>query len=110
MIFGESARQVRRVEGPRDRYGDITYIDAELGAINGVSLQSATTSEPYEANRNLVTLQAVLYVPAGTDVQPSDKLIVRGTTYEVTGQPIGEINSFTGTAGMIPVPIKVVTG
>ena len=41
--------------------------------------------------------------------RPTDGLTVRGVAYEVEGQPIGEVNVFTGTQSMIPVRLRRVS-
>lgn len=108
MIFGETAGHTRR-ETYTTPIGQTMTRDVELPPIHGCSLQAATTAEASEDISFKVTTEAVLYVPAGTDVRPTDGLTVRGVAYEVEGQPIGEISMFTGTQSMIPVRLRRVS-
>lgn len=108
MIFGETAGHTRR-ETYRTPIGQTMTRDVALPPIRGCSLQAATTAEASDDISFKVTTEAVLYVPPGTDVRPGDGLTVRGVPYEVEGQPVGEVNVFTGTQSMIPVRLRRVS-
>ena len=59
--------------------------------------------------QNLVTSDMALWLPFGTVITPTDRVIVRGDVYEVDGNPAVFVNPFTGTSG-VQVNLKRVTG
>ena len=82
--------------------------------VPGCIIQQARSTEPYQSDTQGVLLveQAVVYVPAAyaPAITSSDDLTIRGHLYRVEGQPLTERSAFTGDTGMVPVPVKRVTG
>ena len=82
--------------------------------VPGCIIQQARSTEPYQTDTQGVLLveQAVVYVPAtyAPAITAQDDLTIRGHLYRVEGQPLAERSAFTGDTGMVPVPVKRVTG
>lgn len=112
MMYGETVKHTRR-ETYRSPIGQTMTRDVELPPIRGCSLQVATTAENPSDAADIafkVSTEVILYVPPRTDVRPLDMLTVRGgIEYEVEGQPVAEVNGFTGTQSMIPVRLRRVS-
>lgn len=82
--------------------------------VPGCIIQQARSTEPYQPDTLgfLLVEQAVVYVPAAyaPAITAQDDLTIRGLLYRVEGQPLAERSAFTGDPGMVPVPVKRVTG
>lgn len=96
-------------------YGEtVTVVRAGLvddGYGNEVPDWANGTSTPYEGcavaqgsrgsevltDRNAVLSDLVVFMPSGADVLPTDRLSVRGRTYEVVGEPFDWVSPFTAT-------------
>lgn len=110
MIFGEQVQHVRKVMTGRNAHGQPIYEDQVQPPIYGASLQGIDTTEPNDGMSFRVTTDMILYVPPGTNVLALDKMTVRGKTYEVQGEAVGQVSAFTGTAAHLPVKLKRITG
>lgn len=110
MIFGENVIHTRRVQTGRTPQGAPIYEDQVQPAIHGASLQRVDSVEPNDAASFRVSTEAVLYVPASAVIKALDKMTVRGATYEVQGESLGEVSAFTGFLAHIPVKLKKITG
>jgi hypothetical protein len=60
--------------------------------------------------RELVTWDLDLYLPPDADVDPVDRCVVRGSTYDVDGMPQRYQNPFTGWSPGVTVRLKEVSG
>ena len=78
--------------------------------VEGVAVESRPSGEPTQEARNAVTSGFTLYFPAGTTVGPQNRVVVRGSTYEVLGEPAEWINPFTGWAPGLVVQVERVEG
>ena len=88
-MIGESVTLLARVAGTPDRYGNPTYTWPLPGStIPGVLVAPGKSTEGNEAIRSEVDTALTLYrLPFDVAVWPGDRIIVRGTTWEVPGQP-----------------------
>lgn len=59
----------------------------ELDLTTLVPAEPRPSAEPVQNARNAVTDGWTIYLPAGSDVVPSDRLRVRGADYSVLGEP-----------------------
>jgi hypothetical protein len=64
------------------------------------------SSGEYNRFQATVTVGLSVYLPAGTNVDPKDRMIVRGVTYEVVGEPADWRNPFTGSTPGIEVALE----
>lgn len=110
MMFGESVTHIRKVLIGRNAHGQPIYEDQVQPPIYGASLQGIDTTEPNDAMSFRVTTDMILYVPPNTAVLALDKMTVRGKTYEVQGEAVGQVSAYTGTRAHLPVKLKRITG
>lgn len=78
--------------------------------IPGCGFNPGQSSEPVQDARNAVVTQPEVYAPAGSDVLPGDRLVVRGVTYEVDGRPADYRSPFTGWTPGLVIALKEVQG
>lgn len=89
-----------------DRYGKpIPGPDADV-TIGGCLVAPASSSEPVGVGRLAVITQDTIYMPPGTDVVAGDRLVVRGKTFTVEGDP----SDWSGGPGGVAVAVKRVDG
>lgn len=92
----EAVSRVRLVQDGEDRYGEpvFTTVTTELPP---ALFAPGGTSEPIEPGREPVVAAPTLYWPRRwPDVMASDRLIVRGETYSVDGEPAAWNGSLAG--------------
>lgn len=71
---------------------------------------SPSSSSEENAGRAAVIVGLALHAPAGADILSTDRVVVRGDTYEVDGE-VGDWRSpFSGVAKGIEVALKRVSG
>jgi hypothetical protein len=73
-----------------DRYGQTTLDWTAPATASITTLAPAEprpSSEPVQDARNSVTDGWTLYLPEGSDVTPADRMVVRGDTHFVIGEP-----------------------
>lgn len=98
---------VTRIRAPvtTDRYGNEVrdWPHATSTPYPGCGIaQGAAGTETVTADRDVVITDLVVYMPISTDVTASDRLEVRGHTYEIVGTPFAWRNPFTGrTFGLV---------
>ena len=78
--------------------------------VAGVGVEPRPSGEPTQEARNATTSGFTLYLPAGTEIGPQNRVVVRGGTYEVLGEPAEWVNPFTGWAPGIVVQVERVEG
>jgi hypothetical protein len=78
--------------------------------VTGVGVEPRPSGEPTQEARNSVVSGFTLYLPAGTEVAPDNRVTVRGDTYEVLGEPAEWVNPFTGWAPGVVVQVQRVEG
>lgn len=79
-------------------------------AIPGCAFNPGQSAEPLQVARNAVTSQPEVYAPTGSDVLPGDRLVVRGKTYDVDGQPADWRSPFTGWEPGLVIALKLTEG
>lgn len=79
---------ILRAHTAADRYGDSskTWTSATSTVTKGW-LSQASSQEPTSPGRVAEVTTWQLYLPAGTDIEASDRVVIDGTTYEVDGPP-----------------------
>lgn len=60
--------------------------------------------------RDTVLAGLTLYAPSGTDLRPTDRVLVDGVLYEVDGLPGGFASPFTGSSGPLVASLQYITG
>jgi hypothetical protein len=92
--------------------GEATDVDwstpDELELLGGFN--PGQSSEPLQDARNAVTTQPEFYTDFGSDVLAGDRLVVRGKTYDVDGDPADWHSPFTGWEPGMVIPLKRTEG
>lgn len=72
-----------------DPVGSATTVDVH-GCIfaPGPSTENVSNGGTTVIRSNQVDTDATVYAPAGTAVKPTDRILARGVTYEVVGDPL----------------------
>lgn len=78
--------------------------------IDGCGFNPGSSTEPLQDARNAVVTRPEVYAPSGADVLAGDRLVVRGDTYEVFGNPGDYRSPFTGWAPGLAIPLQRVEG
>ena len=87
-MIGETVTILTRTETGTDRYGKPVYDWPEPGAqVHGCAVAPRSSIEPAEIARTPVYEGLAVYMPPGVSVTPYDRLVIRGTVYEVDGDP-----------------------
>ena len=80
----ESVTRIQRNSSGTDAYGQPVYVDTETEILAMVSARVQGTN--YSPDEIVVADGLTLYLPAGTEVEDSDRFRVRGKVYAVDGQ------------------------
>lgn len=112
FAHGETVTR-QRAQTHTDRYG-ATVRDWSLppteATLTDCAFNPGQSSEPVQDARNSVITQPEVYAPSGSDILPGDRLVVRGKTYDVDGQPADWRSPFTGWTPGLVVALKIVEG
>lgn len=102
--FGETVTVTRQVQA---KHGDKTPGDAH--DVSGCAVWPTTTTETVGGQDTVIWGLTVL-MPPGTDVLATDKVALRGVSYDVNGEPALYESPLTGTQSGIEVLLKTETG
>lgn len=103
----------------RIRAGASTTPDGYGNAVPGADVETSlptlgiaprSSSEFNQPGRTAVIVGLTVFFPGGTDVLSTDRFRVRGTVYEVDGEPGDWRSPFTGRRPGVEVALKRVTG
>ena len=94
-----------------DRYGDTTtvYGTAVTHRIRRCAFDPGGTSEIHDGRTAVIT-RPTLYLPPRADIRPTDRVVVRGKTYEVGGEPAVWTNPYSGSTKGVVVPLGEAVG
>lgn len=111
FAFGETVVFEAVNSSTRDSHGNSVLTYAPGVPIEGWGFSPGGSVETYEPGRNKVVTSPQLFRPA-VDFIPGarDKCTVRGTEYEVDGDPQKWIHPMTGWEAGVVVTLKVVDG
>lgn len=87
----------------RDRYGDPTGADQPPRPLDGCLVAPGSSVENND-HANQISSTVTLYTPVDADIRPTDRIIVRGLTYEVDGE-----SQQWGNQGLV-INLRRVTG
>jgi hypothetical protein len=95
-----------------DRYGNPTadWTAATSTEVDGAAVAPRLQPEQTDEGRQAAVDALTAYLPPGTDVVHTDRVVVRGLTYEVDGRPAVWTSPFTATTRGIEVPLRRVAG
>jgi hypothetical protein len=87
-MVGESVTRVRPVQSGTDRYGVPVYTDSTVVLEERAAFDPGGSREPVEVGRAPVVTNPKLYFRGAIpDLKATDRLIIRGRTYTVQGDP-----------------------
>lgn len=78
--------------------------------VHGVGVEPRPSGEPAQDARNSVTSGFTLYFPADAVVTPANRVVVRGRTYDVLGEPAVWRSPFTGWTPGVVVQVERTEG
>lgn len=104
LAFPETVTVIRQTV---DAYGDTTA--GASHEIEDCAAWPTTSTETVAGGQDVVIFGLTLWLPPGSDILSTDKVTVRGTTYDVNDQPALYKNPHTGTSG-IEVLLTAATG
>ena len=111
LPLGEPVTILRRVQTGTDRYGKPVYDWPEPGVeVPRCAVSPRMSEEPAQVGREQVITGLTVYLPPGTEIEPYDRLRVRGRVYEVVGEPGEWRNPYSGRSVGVQVAIKRVEG
>lgn len=103
--FTETVTVVRQVV---DNWGNHTA--GATHDVDGCAVWPFGVSGEVVVGEDTVTWDMYVLMPAGSDVVATDRVIVRGITYDVVGEPIRWISPLTGRQPGVQVNLKTATG
>lgn len=108
----ETATILRAADGGSDRYGNAVedWADATETEVEVLGWAPRGDSEERADGRQGGVDTGVLYVPSGTDVTTTDRVLFRGVTYRVDGTPTDWRNPYTGSTPGLEVNLRRVDG
>jgi hypothetical protein len=92
-----------------DPFGDPLPGEAGRTSVAGVFAPGSTSEDLLGRGATAYTT-ATLYLPVGTDVRRTDRVEVRGTVWEVDGEPVEWRSPGTGRRAGLQVNLRAVKG
>jgi hypothetical protein len=111
--FGETITILRAPYALDEYSGEVTGLNWMLATritITGCGIAPASSSEPLRDSRSEVDSAVDVYVPVGSNIRAQDRLIIRGETWSVEGDPAVWSHPMTGWSPGIVVRAKKVDG
>lgn len=113
FAYGETVTRLRATAATDPYSGESTELSwsspNEL-AVEGVAVAPGAFTESAQPDRERVDIHYTLYGPYDADIEPLDRIVVRGVTCEVVGKRQDWRNPFTGTESGCVVEVKKVAG
>lgn len=100
--FGHQVTLVKRVPGPKDDYGDDTFVTTEV-TVTGAFDPGGGYGEN---GADTVDTRPSVLLPPGVDLDWTSAVKYAGTTYEVDGPPMPWSSPFTGRQFGVQVKLK----
>lgn len=105
---GTETIQVFRDSADLDRWGEQTE-DLVPDEIRGCVVLPRGVGGEENQNASTVISGLQVFCPPGSDVKATDEVVVRGTRYEVDGEP-GDYRSASGRPKVLLVNLRKATG
>lgn len=113
FVYGETVTRLRGTPAVDEYSGEETATDWSAPnslAIPGWGVDDSRSNEPLEQGRESIVTDYVLYRPAAADVLAGDRVIVRGKSCEVVGEPAAWRHPMTGWDAGFVVRANLVEG
>lgn len=111
LDLGGETVTIKRPASTTNRYGSsqTNWASTTDTTVSGCLFAPQSTSEDNDG-RTATIVGARLFMPAGTDVESSDRIVIRTETYEVDGDPhVWTDPTGSGVSG-VEVPLRKVEG
>jgi len=108
-VMRRRARQKPSTYSPQTLVPDWSQPPVDV-PIEGGWVASSSSASASDATRTQIITQKSLYCDPGIDVQPGDRIVSAGVTYEVETVPQADRNPFTGWQPVQEIPLKEVRG
>lgn len=111
--YGETVTRLRATTVLDPYSGESTDLDwdePDSLDIPGCGFDPGGSIEPLEQGRGAVVTKPTVYAPADADITAADRLVVRGRTWSVVGDPALWRNPFTGWEPGLVVELEEVAG
>jgi hypothetical protein len=94
-----------------DRYQNVVlvYGDTATHTIGHCAFDPGGTNEVLDGRTAVIT-RPTLYLPPDADLRASDRVVVRGRTFDVDGEPAVWTNPYDGHTKGVVVPLGEVVG
>lgn len=89
---------------------ELSWADPDELEVAGVAVAPGAFVENITPDRTRVDIEFTLYAPFGSDIEPLDRVVVRGLMCEVVGKPQNWSNPFTGSRPGCVVEVRKVAG
>lgn len=113
LPHGETVIRLRGTAATDPYSGETTSVDwsdPDDLALEGCAVWPGDTAEPLRDARTMVVSDYVVAAPAGSDVLASDRVVIRGRTCQVVGDPFDWRSPFTGWQPGTIIQANVVEG
>lgn len=113
FAFGETVTRLRGTPVTDPYSAEVTDLDwanPDALPIPGCGFAPSGSTEPLEQGRSAVITTPTVYAPAGADVLAHDRLIVRGRTWQVKGDPADWRHPMTGWTPGLVIQLEEVAG
>lgn len=109
-MIGEPVGVIRPTTAT-DRYGDETLIYGTdiTFTIRRCAFDPGGSNEDLDGRTAVIT-RPTLYLPPVADIRPTDRLVIRGRTYDVSGAAAVWTNPYSGVTAGVVVPLTEVAG
>jgi hypothetical protein len=113
FAYGEVITRLRGIPKLDPYSGEPTDIDwttPDSLNIPGCGFDPGGSVEPLEQGRQAVVTTPRVFAPAGVDVAAHDRVVVRGRTWQVKGDPADWRHPMTGWAPGLVIELEEVAG
>lgn len=95
-----------------DRYGDVTdnWASPSTAVLTVRGVEPVSSTEDNRDGRQAVITGFRVYLEPGSDVAAGDRLVLRGTTYDVDGTPADWRSPWGTNVGGVVVALKATEG
>lgn len=95
-----------------DRNGNsvVSWADPTETSIDGVALAPIQAGEDNANSRQGVVIGWTAYIPPGNSIEPTARIVARGNTYEIDGEPADWRDPYTGRKAGLELTLRRVEG
>lgn len=102
---GETITIKRRSATASDEYGNPSYSTTTI-VVKDALIAVGGTSEPIDPARDAEDASLTIYLPNGTQVEPGDVFIIRGSSWVKDGAAVEWVSPFLASEAGVVVPVR----